>query len=119
MNNIVNCINEIESYTKHLDYTGFVKEEGTKGAVSRNLQMIGDAAYMLYSSDDWKRKFEDVNLQSLISLKNAWYNDEWEVDHQMLWNIIEADLPEIKEVVSTESEKMYNNYDIGDIGHES
>ncbi|SDK33475.1 Uncharacterized conserved protein, contains HEPN domain [Catalinimonas alkaloidigena] len=106
LNNIANCIQEIEAYTEGMDFNNFVQEEEVKASVVQNLQMIGEAATLL--SDEFKEQFTAIELDTLDGLRNAHYNDEMEIDHHSLWGIIQNDLPLIRDIVGTASEQLDN-----------
>ena len=104
LNNIIKGIEEIQEETRGLNYQQFTEEEQVKEAVYMNLQMIGQAAYELESGSD---DAPGLNFQSdvLSGFRNARYNEEAELDHQMVWNVIENDLEIIRdEIIETSAE---------------
>ena len=104
LNNISNCIQEIEAYVQGMNFNNFVQEEEVKASVMQNLQMIGEASTLL--SDEFKEQFTAIEIDTLAGLRNAHYNDEMEIDHHSLWGIIRNDLPLIKDLVGTASEQI-------------
>jgi uncharacterized protein with HEPN domain len=93
--NIANGIAAIQNEASGLNYEQFVKEEQVKEAVYTNLQMIGEAAYELGSgTDDMLGLSFDTDL--LAGFRNARYNQEAEVGHHQVWNVIRGDLDEIR-----------------------
>lgn len=96
LNNIIKGIEEIEELIRPLDYQQFTEEEQVKEAVYMHLQMIGQAAHELESASD---NIEGLNFDTgiLSGFRNARYNAEAELDHQMVWNIISNDLAIIRE----------------------
>ncbi|UII24140.1 HepT-like ribonuclease domain-containing protein [Fulvivirga ligni] len=96
LNNIIKGIEEVVELTRELDYHQFTQEEQVKEEVYSNLQMVGQAAYELSINSD---NAGDLNFETdiLSGFRNARYNDEMEVDHQMIWGIIENDLPIIRD----------------------
>ncbi|MFA0962521.1 DUF86 domain-containing protein [Roseivirga sp. BDSF3-8] len=109
LQNISNAILEIESYTQYEDFNQFTREEETKAVVSRNLMQIGGATKLL--SDDLKNRLADMDVRVMELLTNADYNYYVERDHHTLWNIIKNDLPRIREMVNTVSEKLNREED--------
>ena len=110
LNNIVNAINEIDGYVGGMDYNQCARDEETQGVAARNLQMIGDAAGML--TDEVKDEYGYVDFNVLIGLKNANYDKELELDHHFLWNIIENDLPFIRDDIARVSEEIDREEDL-------
>lgn len=104
LNNIIKGIEEIQEETRGLNYQQFTEEEQVKEAVYMNFQMIGQAAYELESGSD---DVPGLNFKSdvLSGFRNARYNEEAELDHQMIWNVIENDLEIIRdEMIETSAE---------------
>lgn len=110
LSNIINSINEIDGYVGGMEYNQFILDEDTQSVVARNLQMIGDAASML--SDEVKDEYAYVDFNVLIGLKNANYDKEMELDRHFIWNVIENDLPIIRDDVSRASEEIDREEDL-------
>lgn len=95
LNNIANGIAAIQNEASGLSYNEFVKEEQVKEAIYTNLQMVGQAAYELArGTDDIEGLSFDTDL--LAGFRNARYNQEAEVGHHSVWNVIHGDLDEIR-----------------------
>jgi uncharacterized protein with HEPN domain len=114
VNNIINCINEIEGYVEGMTYEDFSNEEEVRLSVVSNLQEIGEAATLL--SDDFVSQFSDVDMRVLVSLKRAKYDEHVEMDYRPVWNVINDDLPAFRDMLSTASEQMHfgDDDDFGD-----
>ncbi|UII24784.1 hypothetical protein LVD15_15850 [Fulvivirga maritima] len=96
LNNIIKGMEEVIELTRELDYHQFTQEEQIKEEVYSNLQMIGQAAYQLSISSD---EAQDLNFDTdiLSGFRNARYNEEVEMDHQMVWGVIQNDLPLLRD----------------------
>jgi uncharacterized protein with HEPN domain len=104
LNNISSMINEIEAYVEGMDYNQFSQEESIRQSVAVNLQQIGEAADLL--SDEFKEDFTEIDYNVLDTLKRAKFDEALEVDHRQIWNVIQNDLPEVRNLVETRSEQM-------------
>ncbi|UII32065.1 hypothetical protein LVD17_27665 [Fulvivirga ulvae] len=105
LNNIIKGIEEIQEETRGLNYRQFTEEEQVKESVYMNFQMIGQAAHELESGSD---DVPGLNFKSdiLSGFRNARYNGEAELDHQMIWNVIENDLEIIRDEIMETSAEM-------------
>jgi len=103
LNNIANYISEIESYVQGMEYQDFQDEEEVRVTVMENLQHIGQAAALL--SDDFASQFTDIDYQVLETFKAAKFNEGLEQGHQQIWNVIQHDLPQFRDLIMTESER--------------
>jgi len=91
LNNIVRGIEEIKEDVTRIDYNQFIKEDQIKEDVYLNLQMVGEAAFELSQSSD---NTDDLNFSTdiLSGFRNARFNQEAEIGHQQVWNIINSEL---------------------------
>lgn len=104
LSNISSMINEIEAYVENMDYNQFSREESIRQSVAVNLQQIGEAADLL--SDEFKEDFTEIDYNVLNALKRAKFDEAMEVDHRQIWNVVQNDLPEFRNMVETRSEQM-------------
>lgn len=95
LNNISRGITEIQSEVAEMSYDQFVKEEQAKEAVYFSLQQIGQAAHELAQGAG---EHGDLNyLTDILSeFRNARYNQEAEVGHRQVFDIIQNDLEDIR-----------------------
>ncbi len=114
VNNIINCINEIEGYVEGMTYEDFSNEEEVRLSVVSNLQEIGEAATLL--SDEFVSQFSDVDMRVLESLKRAKFDEHVEMDYRPVWNVISGDLPAFRDMLSSASEQMNFDDDDDDFG---
>jgi uncharacterized protein with HEPN domain len=110
LQNIAQCIMEIEGYNNRQSYEEFVANEEDKAAVMENLTQIGQAARLL--SDDFKNQYDEIDFRVLEGLSNAEYNDEMEMDHHAIFHIIGKDLPFIKDKIFDAKTQLENQIDI-------
>lgn len=96
LNNIIKGIEEVQELARDLNYQQFTEEEQVKEGIYANLQMIGQAAYELASGTDDAGDL-NFNTDILAGFRNARYNAEAEVDNQVLWNVINQDLGELRD----------------------
>ncbi|NMM47469.1 HepT-like ribonuclease domain-containing protein [Marinigracilibium pacificum] len=89
---IIDNIAMINSTVGKTDYQSFVRNEQAKEAVYEYLQEIGQASSELYNNSEEARK---LPVDTLMAFRNARYNQEAEIDHQMVFNLITGDLQEI------------------------
>ncbi|HPO16499.1 MAG TPA: DUF86 domain-containing protein [Candidatus Hydrogenedentes bacterium] len=98
LSDILDAISKIERYTDGLSFSEYEKNDMVVDAVTRNLEVIGEAAKMIppelktrYSSIEWRRVsgFRDIAI-------HAYFN----VDSEIMWNIATQYLSTLKAVVT-------------------
>ena len=112
LQNIAQCIMEIEGYSEDMSYEDFVADEEDKAAIIENLAQVGQAARLL--SDDFKNQYDEIDFRVLEGLANAGYNDEMEIDHHALFHIFTKDLPYIREKIFDAKLELENQIDISE-----
>ncbi len=87
-------IEKIERYTEGMTQDSFQNDEKTTDAVVRNLEIIGEAASRLPKNfTDKHSKLEWVKIKGL---RNRIVHEYFGVDIQIIWQILEKDLPAFK-----------------------
>jgi uncharacterized protein with HEPN domain len=64
-------------------------------ALVRLLEIVGEAARML--SESYKKKHRDIQWHSIVSTRNRLIHGYFDVDLDIVWNIVAKDLPSLVE----------------------
>lgn len=89
------AIANIEEFMRGVDSSSsFVANKILCHAVSYNLQCIGENAYKL--SRDFVSSHPGVDWESIEGLRHVLVHDYYTVDFELVWNILDKDLPELK-----------------------
>ncbi|MCG2712734.1 MAG: DUF86 domain-containing protein [Candidatus Omnitrophica bacterium] len=91
---ILDAINKIETYTKGLSYEMFMAQEMVVDAVIRNIEIIGEAARNV--PENIKRKYSYIPWKRMIGLRNITVHEYFGVDLDIIWEIVSKNLPETK-----------------------
>ena len=87
-------IEKIERYTKGMTRESFQNDEKTTDAVVRNLEIIGEAAGRL--PEDFVNRNSEIEWAKIVGLRNRIVHEYFGVDIQIIWQILEKDLPAFK-----------------------
>lgn len=90
---ILEAIEKIESYTAGLDKHQFTQDDKTIDAVVRNLEIIGEAASRL--PEDFKSSHDEISWHQITGLRNRIVHEYFGVDAEIIWQILRKDLPEL------------------------
>ncbi len=112
LNNMIQEINEIEGYARDMDANTFAIEDESKAAIMGCMQRIGEAALLLKSDNNFHDKYEHLNMEVLERLSDAGFNEKYEISAAMVWNIVEQDMPEIKENLHKTIEEIQSKEDL-------
>lgn len=94
INDILECIEKIEKYISNLSYDDFVKDNKTKDAVVRNLEIIGEAANQIPLNI--RKRYKDIPWVQIIGLRHRLIHGYFVVDYDIVWNIIKKEIPDLK-----------------------
>ena len=85
---------KIELYIAGLDRASFLRDGKTIDAVVRNLEVLGEAARQL--PGDFTSRHCNVPWNEIAGLRNRIVHDYFGLDLEIIWQIIQNDLPPLK-----------------------
>ena len=92
---IIDYINDIESYIGSVDFSGFETNNLLQDAVIRKIELIGEAAKRL-SFSFWEQYRDTLPLAAAVSTRNRLIHQYDDIDLRIIWNTIQNDLPDLK-----------------------
>lgn len=103
LNRIVDNIAQVNAQISGMTYEDFRLNEPVKETVFSYLQEIGQASRELLEN---QKLPPEINVEPLVKLRNARYNQEIESGHQQVFNML-PDLRDIAEEI--EQSDLYQN----------
>ncbi len=82
----------------HATSRATLDDEVLSAAIHRWLEIVGEAAPSL--SDDLRREHGEVPWRRVVALRNRLIHGYGDVDPNLLWSIIERDVPELERQVA-------------------
>jgi len=82
---IVDCIIDINEFTKSVEYYQFEKDKMRKLAVERQLEVIGQAANKI--SIETQNSLKNIPWKNIIGLRNKLAHDYGEILAERIWKI--------------------------------
>jgi uncharacterized protein with HEPN domain len=98
LNDIFDAIDRIRQYTDGISFEIFSGDQKTIDAVARNLEIIGEAANRL--PDDFKEKHSEIEWYKVVGLRHRIIHEYFGIDLEMIWQIVNSDLPVLRDVLS-------------------
>ncbi len=90
----MNCINKIEDFIDKMSFEEFRKDEKTKSAVVREIEVIGKAVKNLPLTI--KGKYNDIPWNQMAKMRDKIIHFYFGVDEEIVWRVVKERLPEIK-----------------------
>jgi uncharacterized protein with HEPN domain len=102
---IVECISSIEDYTD--DRPESIKEHTmVRDAVLRNLQTLAESTQRL--SEGFKKEYSEIDWGGIAGFRNQLVHGYLGIDEQTIVDVIENDLPPLKQTVLEALVKLKN-----------
>ena len=95
---ILEAIGQIEKYAVN-GFEAFFQNELIQVWFTRHLQIIGEAARSL--SSDLTDKYPGLPWGEIVGLRNVLVHNYFEIDQEVVWGIVQNDLPPLKKQVET------------------
>ena len=93
---IAECIQRVEEYTQG-GRNEFMQTRLVQDAVARNFEIIGEAANRI--SAKLKEERPSVPWRDIVQLRNLLIHDYGRVSIELIWQIVEQDIPRFKRSV--------------------
>ncbi len=94
LEDILEAISKVASYTSDLDLAAFKGDERTRDAVVWNFAVIGEAARLVPS--EIEARFPDVPWASMRGMRNIVIHEYFGIDLEIVWVTATRDLPELE-----------------------
>ena len=94
---ILESIDKISLYTKDIDFEKFISNPMIIDAVVRNIEIIGEASSKI--PEEIKNNFSEIPWVKLKGIRNRIVHDYFGVDVNIIWEIIEKDLAELRKQI--------------------
>lgn len=99
LRHIHECIREIESAIKGLDYTNFVSDHVLRIAVVKWLEIIGEAANHI--SDKTKDNNQSVEWRKMKGMRNVVVHEYFGINYEIIWDAATIFLQQLKKELET------------------
>ena len=98
LNDILQSIDRIMEYTSGMSLEDFSKDQKSIDAVARNLEIMGEAANRL--PDEFKEIHSEIEWFKIIGLRHRIVHEYFGVDLEIIWQILQKDLTELRQSLS-------------------
>ena len=88
------AINKIQKYVQGLNFEDFSLDEMRVDAVLRNLEIIGEAAGNV--PIEVRDEYPHIQWKKIVGLRNILIHEYFGVDLEIVWDIIENNLEDLK-----------------------
>lgn len=97
LQDMIDSINDIDAFTKNMDFESFTKDRKTINAVIRSIEVIGEAAKNIPQSV--RNKHTSIPWKKMVGMRDKMIHEYFGVDMEILWKTIKEDIPSLKPLV--------------------
>ncbi|MCF0178894.1 MAG: DUF86 domain-containing protein [Bacteroidales bacterium] len=94
---ILECIDRLFDFTKDVTFEQYLENQMMKFAVIKNLEIIGEAAYML--TPEFKEKHSEVDWAPIVKMRHVLVHGYYQISNEVVWDVIQYDLHPLKEKI--------------------
>lgn len=91
---ILDSISNIKEFLTDKAAEDFLTDKMLYFAIVKNLEIIGEASYML--TKEFRESNPNIDWKEMISMRHILVHGYYHVDYRILWNTIQEDLPKLK-----------------------
>ena len=92
---MLESIDNILEFTCNIDYMQYQANKMLRFAVIKNLEIIGEAAYLL--TNEFKEQHPDVEWKIIIGMRHVLVHGYYQIKDEIVWATIQTELQPLKE----------------------
>lgn len=94
LRHIKNAIGNVQEFLSGRTADDFLTDKMLYYAVVKNMEIIGEAAYML--TNEFKETHSETNWKDIVNMRHILVHGYYQVDSRIVWYTIHNDLPILK-----------------------
>jgi uncharacterized protein with HEPN domain len=98
LSQINEAIEIIEKNTTRMKKADFLKPSPIQDSVILRLEIIGEAARA--TPEDFKKNHKEIPWRKIADFRNKLVHDYFGTDFNLVWNILQKDLPKLKKQIT-------------------
>jgi len=97
LQHIAEAIDNIFEFVMGVTFDEYCSNKMMRFAVVKNLEIIGEASYML--SKEFKKQHPEIDWKEIIAMRHLLVHGYYNIKDEEVWTAIEDDLPQLKEQI--------------------
>jgi uncharacterized protein with HEPN domain len=94
---ILDSIDKIESFVGKMSFDEFMKDEKTKSAVIREIEVIGEAAKNIPATI--RNRYKDLPWPDMARMRDKIIHSYFGIYYEIVWKVVKERLPELEPLV--------------------
>ncbi len=97
LQDILDAINDLESFTKDIDLNAFQNNKEKILAIVKLLEILGEAVQQI--PEDLRKQYSHIPWGSIAGMRNTLVHQYWGIDVEVVWTTVQEDIPPLKLVI--------------------
>ena len=97
LHDILESIDEVESFVEDMSFEEFMKDRKTKNAVMRSIEVIGEASRHVPVA--LREKYSEVPWKEIIGMRDKLIHGYSGIDYETVWKATNEDVPSLKKLI--------------------
>ena len=98
LQDILDAIDAIETFTSGIDFESFAQNLEKVFAVSRGLEIIGEAVKRI--PDSVRSQYPDIPWRDIAGMRDKLIHDYFNADVRIIWKAVQEDVPMLKMMIA-------------------
>jgi len=94
---IFDSINEIEDFINGMYFEEFIKDKKTINAVTRSVEVVGEAAKKIPKS--LRDKYPMIPWKKMSGMRDKLIHEYFGIDLEILWKVAKEDMPSLEKAI--------------------
>ncbi len=91
---ILTSLQEIEEFTKEMDFESFAKDKKTVNAVIRSLEVMGEAVKKI--PKEIRDKYPEIPWKYIAGMRDKLIHEYHGIDLEIIWEVVKKEAPPLK-----------------------
>ena len=97
LEHMLSAIENVEEFTKEISLDDFVKSKVLFFAVVKNIEIVGEATYML--TKEYKQSHQSVPWLVIEKMRHVLVHGYYTISPEKVWETVQEDIPMLKEQI--------------------
>lgn len=106
LQDILDAVNDIESFVDDMTYEAFIKDRKTLNAVVRSIEIIGEASKNI--PETMKTKYKELPWKQMAGMRDKLIHAYFGIDTETLWKAVKENIPPLKKAIQKILKELNN-----------